>query len=269
MAEGDALCEDYLRRLKVALSEVPTRDRDLILIQIRDHLDEARAALPVQTDPAVADILDRLGPPEEIALAAQGESEVPHDSKRHGRGLLALTATFALLALGLGIAALTGAFGSNEPSRPQSALPARVTVPNVLGLDQSRAAAVLTASGFHPAVGPSRASTGVPPGVVVSQSPPAGSRAPRRSRVAISPAQIFSGALQPPTRNILMNPATGSIVVHVPNVVGLSQAQAVAALVTQGLSVQVSNSAGLYVRTEMPEAGSTVPSNSRVMIDMG
>ena len=62
----------------------------------------------------------------------------------HGRGLVVLTAAFALIALGLGIAALTGAFGSNQAPRPQSALPARATVPNVLGLNQSQAAAVLT-----------------------------------------------------------------------------------------------------------------------------
>ena len=66
-----------------------------------------------------------------------------------------------------------------------------------------------------------------------------------------------------------MSPPIESVAIVVPNVVGLSQAQAVAALTTQGLEANVSNSSGLYVRREMPEAGSTVPSNSEVIIDMG
>ena len=119
MAEGDALCEDYLRRLTAALSGVPARDRDVILTQIRDHLVEARAALPVQTDAGVEQILDRLGPPEEIAQAAQNEAGVPRDSKRRVRGLTTLTAVFALIALGLGVAALTGAFGNNQTPEPR------------------------------------------------------------------------------------------------------------------------------------------------------
>lgn len=270
MAAGDALCEDYLRRLTAALSGVPAPDRDLILTQIWDHLAEARAALPVQTEAGVTQILDRLGPPEEIAQAAHNEAEeIPRASRRKVRGLTALTAVFALIALGLGVAALTGAFGSNQIPPARSALPARVAVPNVLGLDQAQAAAVLSATGFRPVVRPSGGSTAGPPGVVVGQSPPAGFQAPRKSRVSISATQaVYSGTPQSPA-HVLINPATGAIVVHVPNVVGLSQAQAVAALTMQGLDANVSNSSGLYVRKEMPEAGSTVPSNSEVIIDMG
>jgi len=269
MAEGDALCEDYLGRLKAALSEVPARDREQILIQIRDHLDEARAALPVQTQDGVQDILDRLGPPEDIALAAHGESEPPLSSKRQGRGLIALTAAFALIALGLGVAALTGAFGGGQAPRTQSAPPARATVPNVLGLNQSQASAVLTSTGFNPVVGPSSSDLAVASGTVTGQSPPAGAEAPRNSRVTISSSGEPAGAQQTPPQNLVLNPATGSIVVLVPNVVGLSQAQAVAELATRGLDANVSNSDGLYVGTETPQAGSSVPSNSEVVIGMG
>jgi PASTA domain len=269
MAEGDALCEDYLRRLTAALSEVPTRDRDLILTQIRDHLAEARAALPVQSDAGIRQILRRLGPPEEIAQAAQAEVEAPRAAKRKLRGLEALAAVFALVALGLGIAALTGAFANNQAPRAPSALPAHVAVPNVLGLDRAEAAAVLSATGFRPVLRPNGSSTAGRPGVVVGQSPPAGFEAQRKSRVSISAnPDVYSGASQSPAY-VPINPPTGASIVHVPNVVGLSQAEAVATLTTQGLEANVSNSNGLYVRKEMPAAGSTVPSNSEVVIDMG
>jgi len=267
MAAGDALCEDYLRRLTAALSDVPVRDREQILAQIRDHLDEARAAVPVESEAGVRDILERLGPPEDIALAAHGESAPPPEHRDQRRGLGALTVAFALVALGLGVAAFTGAFRDDRTPARQNAIAAGITVPNVIGLDQSQAAAVLRSTGFDPVIAVG-GSTTMAPGIVTSQSPAAGSPAPRRSRVAIS-ASGAAPVVRPPSGQAEINPATGSIVVSVPNVVGLSQAQAVAALATSGLDVNVSNSGGLYVRTETPEAGASVPSNSEVIIGMG
>jgi beta-lactam-binding protein with PASTA domain len=62
--------------------------------------------------------------------------------------------------------------------------------------------------------------------------------------------------------------APASMVV-VPNVVGLNQAQAVAALTTRGLAANVSKADGLSVRKELPQAGATVPRDSEVVVDMG
>jgi hypothetical protein len=267
MAEGDALCETYLRRLKTALNEVQARDSEQIYIQVKDHLDEARAALPVQTETAVSDILHRLGSPEEIAQAAEGETEVRHLPLGRRRGRAVLATMLALVVLGLGVAALAGVFGEGHAPRTRDALPSR-RVPNVLGLSQSQAAALLAAAGFDSKVASSGLST-APPGIVVRQSPPAGSRAPRETRIALSTSEGANGVLQPASHNVELDPATGSVVVFVPNVVGLSQAQAVAALVSQGLAANVSNPDGLYVRTETPEAGSKVPTNSNVVIGMG
>ena len=73
--QGDALCEDYLQAPHggAERGSGPRPGSDT-------HPDlgspaRGRAALPVQTEAGVTQILDRLGPPEEIAQAADNEAE--------------------------------------------------------------------------------------------------------------------------------------------------------------------------------------------------
>jgi Domain of unknown function (DUF4190) len=66
----DPLVDDYLRRLEAATSVLPAHRRDDLVSEIRDHLQEALRQAPADDEAAVRNVLDRLGPPEEIAAAA-------------------------------------------------------------------------------------------------------------------------------------------------------------------------------------------------------
>jgi hypothetical protein len=66
----DPLVDDYLRRLDAAASALPAHRRDELVSQIRDHLQEALRQVPAGDKAAVRNVLERLGPPEEIAAAA-------------------------------------------------------------------------------------------------------------------------------------------------------------------------------------------------------
>ncbi len=66
----DPLAEDYLRRLDAAAAALPAHRRDELITEIRDHLQEALRQAPAGDQAAVRNLLERLGPPEEIAAAA-------------------------------------------------------------------------------------------------------------------------------------------------------------------------------------------------------
>jgi len=129
--------------------------------------------------------------------------------------------------------------------------PASVNVPNVVGLAQSAAAAALDRAGLSVGSVTQQTSTSVPAGTVISQNPTAGTSAAPGSAVDLV---ISSG---PPP-------------VTVPNVVGLTQSTATAALQKSGLtagavSQQTSTSvpAGSVI-SQNPAAGASVPPGSAV-----
>jgi hypothetical protein len=66
----DPLVDDYLRRLDAAASTLPADQRDELVSEIRDHLEEALRQTPAGDQAAVRNALERLGSPEEIAAAA-------------------------------------------------------------------------------------------------------------------------------------------------------------------------------------------------------
>jgi hypothetical protein len=66
----DPLVDDYLRRLDAAASTLPTDQRDELVSEIRDHLQEALSQTPPGDQAAVRNALERLGSPEEIVAAA-------------------------------------------------------------------------------------------------------------------------------------------------------------------------------------------------------
>jgi Domain of unknown function (DUF4190) len=69
-AHTDPLVDDYLRRLDAAAAALPTHRRDELISEIRDHLQEALRRSPTSDEVAVRNLLERLGPPEEIVNAA-------------------------------------------------------------------------------------------------------------------------------------------------------------------------------------------------------
>ncbi len=67
---ADELVDDYLRRLDAAASALPADRREELIAEIRDHLQEALRQAPASDEAAVRNLLERLGPPEEIVSAA-------------------------------------------------------------------------------------------------------------------------------------------------------------------------------------------------------
>jgi hypothetical protein len=66
----DPLADDYLRRLDAAASALPAHRRQELVSEIRDHLQEGLRQAPAGDETAVRNMLERLGPPEEIVAAA-------------------------------------------------------------------------------------------------------------------------------------------------------------------------------------------------------
>ncbi len=252
----DTLCADYLERLRAALGDVQSSDREQIIAQIGEHLSEARAALPSQDETGVRQILERLGSPEEIAAAAIADRKTEHQAK-HSSRLVWATVGILAVALALGSAALAGAF-SGEPSSPPSASqPIRITVPNVLGLEAGQATASLQASGLKNRT-VFQTSGSAPNGVVFEQSPHAGAAVSRNEVITLA---------------VSIGPTAVAVAV-VPNVVGMSPSDAAAALQAVGLynsidnlncSTKIGNG---HTVSEAPVPGSQVARGTRISIQV-
>ncbi len=128
--------------------------------------------------------------------------------------------------------------------------PAMVPVPNVVGLTQANASSAITAAGLTVGTVSTQNSSTVATGNVISQSPSAGSSVAQGSAVSL----VVS---------------LGPVVATVPNVVGLTQANAATAITSAGLTVgtvttQNSSVAAGDVISESPSAGTSVVPGSAV-----
>lgn len=103
----DGIVEEYLRHLETALSQLPDARRRQLVAQIKEHIEEARSQLPEESEPAVRNLLDRLGRPEDIAAEALADGAPTGDGQQHRRWIVALFALAILLALGIAIFAIT------------------------------------------------------------------------------------------------------------------------------------------------------------------
>jgi Domain of unknown function (DUF4190) len=74
----DPLVDDYLRRLDAAASALPAHRREELVSEIRDHLQEALRQAPASDEAAVRNLLERLGPPDEIVSAAADQAPPGH-----------------------------------------------------------------------------------------------------------------------------------------------------------------------------------------------
>ena len=72
--DADALVNDYLGRLEAASGRLDVGRRTELAGEVREHIATALAEAGGRDDLTVRNILDRLGPPEEI-VAAEGESD--------------------------------------------------------------------------------------------------------------------------------------------------------------------------------------------------
>jgi hypothetical protein len=91
--ETDRLVEDYLRRLERAATHMQRARRAELVAEIRGHIDTALGQEQAAGEAAVRNVLDRLGPPEDIVEAAE-----PPPAHGHRRtGTLEIVALIALI----------------------------------------------------------------------------------------------------------------------------------------------------------------------------
>jgi beta-lactam-binding protein with PASTA domain len=116
--------------------------------------------------------------------------------------------------------------------------PAPFLVPNVVGMTQSAATTAIQAAGLQVGTATTANSPTVPAGSVISQNPPAGSSVPEGSSVSL----VVS---------------LGPVMVTVPNVVGMTQANAEAAITSANLTVGTITTAN----SDTVPAGSVISQN--------
>jgi uncharacterized membrane protein len=91
--DTDRLVDDYLRRLQHAASHMQRARRTELVAEIRGHIETALRQEPAAGEATVRNVLDRLGPPEDIVEAAEPPS--PHGEQPVGK--LEITALVALI----------------------------------------------------------------------------------------------------------------------------------------------------------------------------
>ena len=130
-----------------------------------------------------------------------------------------------------------------------------LAVPSVRGLTEAAATATLTRLGFRLSV--SRIQGTQPKGIVISQEPAPGTRAPKGSVVGL---------------NVSIGPTAAAGGIAVPQVVGMSQADAVDAIEGAGLKVDsfpvASQKPRGSVVSQLPAGGTKVPPRSQVRINI-
>jgi uncharacterized membrane protein len=96
--ETDRLVDDYLRRLEAAAAHLGRPRRAELVLEIREHIETALREEDAASEAAVRNVLERLGPPEEIVEAV----EIPPEETRAGTRRLETAAIVALLVPFLG-----------------------------------------------------------------------------------------------------------------------------------------------------------------------
>ena len=100
----DAIVNEYFSRLDAFLAGLSPADREPLLAEIRAHVDEARAELPVENEASIRELLERVGAPEDIAAEALGEGSkrrnwVSRRSTRAGAVVVVLAVIAAVVGV--------------------------------------------------------------------------------------------------------------------------------------------------------------------------
>ena len=142
----------------------------------------------------------------------------------------------------------------------------RVRVPDVVGQDRSSAVAAIRAAKLEPAV--ATVTSARPKGTVIAQSPKAGAQAAEGSTVRLNVSNGASSGGAPPPPPPPPPPAANTTV---PDVTGMSQAQAQRTLNAAGLKAGVvyvpSDEPQETVVTQSPDGGATVKRGTRIQLN--
>jgi hypothetical protein len=110
------LVADYLRRLERAAAPLTRSRRAELVAEIREHIDDALLEAGAADEVAVRNVLERLGPPEEIAAAAGPAAVAPtgHAGKLEIAALVALAVPFVGWLVGIPLVLLSQAWASRD-----------------------------------------------------------------------------------------------------------------------------------------------------------
>jgi serine/threonine-protein kinase len=173
-----------------------------------------------------------------VLSAAQAQYE-PEPQKPKNRGWIWAVAVLAVVAvIAVSAAWAAGVFSPDEPA-------AKVAVPDLTGMTQQGATSALDQAGLAVGTVMTKQTDAGPEGTVVAQDPAPGSKVSEGSKVALT---VSGGASPSP-------PAP----VAVPNVLGLTQAEALSALQQVGFAAVVTQASSLSpageVTSQSPSAG--------------
>ncbi len=145
--DADALVRDYLGRLEAAAAPLPPSRRAELAGEVRQHIEMALAEAGDRDEVTVRNVLDRLGPPDEIVEAERGPgstapawtaSGAPAVAERSGWGAVEVVAIL-LLTLGAVFLPIVGpllglifVWASTQWTTPQKLIATAIVVVLVL-----------------------------------------------------------------------------------------------------------------------------------------
>ena len=114
--ETDRLVDEYLRRLDAAAAHLQRSRRAELVAEIREHIETALREEAAADEVAVRNVLERLGPPEEIVEAA--EPPASESAARTGKleiaALVAMVIPFVGWLFGIVLVLISQAWTSRE-----------------------------------------------------------------------------------------------------------------------------------------------------------
>jgi hypothetical protein len=111
--QADRLVDDYLRRLEAAAAHLQRSRRAELVAEIREHIEAALREDDEAGEVAVRNVLERLGPPEEIVAADEPPPE-PRTGKLEIAALVALVVPFVGWIAGIVLVVLSRAWSTRE-----------------------------------------------------------------------------------------------------------------------------------------------------------
>jgi hypothetical protein len=98
--QRDPLVDDYLRRLEAAAADLPHERSAELVTEIAEHIQTALREGGASDEAAVRNVLERLGPPEEIATEAGADSPRPERGRLETAAMFVLAMSFVLPLVG-------------------------------------------------------------------------------------------------------------------------------------------------------------------------
>jgi flagellar basal body-associated protein FliL len=114
--ETDRLVDDYLSRLEEAAAHLQRSRRAELIAEIREHIEAALREEEAAGEVAVRNVLERLGPPEEIVEAAEPAQEVEQRStgKLEVAAMVTLVVPFIGWLFGIAMVLISKAWSNRE-----------------------------------------------------------------------------------------------------------------------------------------------------------